>query len=130
MSYGIRETTTTMAGEASDVPITKVKAWMERFAELIKGYLPEDILNMDELKLFFKTLLPKGLVEEGKKGRGGKQSEKRCTIALFVDANGSKVCDPIVVWRSRKSHCFKILTNISRPHGVHYFQNAKAWNDY
>ena len=82
--------------------------------EFIKGYLPEDILNMDEL-------------EKGKKGRGGKQNKKRCTIVLFVAANGSKVCDPIVVWRSKKPHCFKNLTNIFRQHRVHYFANAEAW---
>ena len=52
-----------------DVPITTVKAWMER--------LPlEDVLNMDELGLFCKTLPQKGLVEKEKKGRGRKQSKK------------------------------------------------------
>ena len=89
ISYGIRETT--IAGEAGDVPITTVKAWMERLPELIRGYSPEDILNMDELGLFFKTLPQKGLVEKDKKGRGGKQSRRRCTVALFVAADGSKV---------------------------------------
>ena len=100
---------------------------MERLPELVKGYSFEDVLNMDELALFFKTLLQKGLVEKGKKGRGGKQSKKRCIVALFVAANGSKVCDPIVVWRSKKPCCFKKLKNIYRPHGVFYFTNAKAW---
>ena len=100
---------------------------MERLSELVKGYSLEDVLNMDELELFFKTLPQKGLVEKGKKGRGGKQSKKRCTVALFVAANGSKVCNPIAVWRSKKPRCFKKLKNIYRPHGVHYFANAKAW---
>ena len=100
---------------------------MERLSELVKGYSLEDVLNMDELELFFKTLPQKGLVEKGKKGRGGKQSKKRCTFALFVAANGSKVCDPIVAWRSKKPRCFKKFKNIYRPHGVHYFAIAKAW---
>ena len=69
-----------------------VKAWLERLPELIKDYSPENIINMDELGLFFKALPTKGLVEKGKKGRGGKQSKKRCTVALFVAADGSKVC--------------------------------------
>ena len=30
-----------------------------------------------------------------------KPSKKRCTIALFVAANDSKVCGPSVVWRSK-----------------------------
>ena len=92
ITYGIRETTTTIAGEAGDVPIMTVKAWLERLPELIKDYSPENIINMDELGLFFKALPTKGLVEKGKKGRGGKQSKKRCTVALFVAADGSKVC--------------------------------------
>ena len=70
MSYGIQKTTTTIAGEAGDVPITTVKAWTERLPELIKSY------SLDNLRLFFKTLPRKGLVEKGKKGRGGKQSKK------------------------------------------------------
>ena len=125
--YGIRETTTVISGEAGEVPITTVKAWMERLPELVKGYSYEDVLNMDELGLFFKGLPQKGLVEKRKKGRGRKQSKKQCTVALFVAANGPKVYDPIVVWRSKKPRCFKKLKNIYRSHGVHYFANAKAW---
>ena len=45
---------------------------MESLRELIKGYLPEDILNMDQLGLFFKIIPQKGLVEMGKKARGRK----------------------------------------------------------
>ena len=85
--YGIRETTTVMSGETGDEPITTVKAWMERLPELVKGYSPEDVLYMNELELFFMTLPHKGLVEKGKKERGGKQSKKGCTVALFVAAN-------------------------------------------
>ena len=90
MSYGIRETTATIAGEASDVPITTVKAWTKRLPELIK------IIHWINWGYFFKTLPQKGLVEKGKKGRGGKQSKKRCTIVLFVTANDSKVCEGLV----------------------------------
>lgn len=61
----------------------------------------------------------KGLAEKGKKGRGGKQSKRRCTIALIVADNGSmfdiiwsKLCDHIVIWISKKPCCFKNLTNI------------------
>ena len=74
ITYGIRETTAVISGEAGEVPITTVKVWMERLPQLVKGYSLEDVLNMDELGLFFNTLLQKGLAEKGKKGRGGKQS--------------------------------------------------------
>ena len=89
--FGIRETTTTITGEAGDVSVTTVSAWMERLPELTKDYSLENILNMYELGLFFKTLPQKGPVEKGNKGRGGKQSKKRCMVALFVGADGSKM---------------------------------------
>lgn len=53
-------------GETGDVQITTVKAEMEKLPELI-GYLPEDVLNMDEPELFSHTLPQKSLVEKGKK---------------------------------------------------------------
>ena len=86
---------------------------MEGLPELVKGYSLEDVLNMDELGLYLKTLPQKGLVEKGRKERGRKQNKKRCTVVLFVAANGSKVCDPIVIWRSKKPRCFKKLKNIN-----------------
>ena len=64
---------------------------------------------------------------KGKERKRWKKSKRRCNVALFVAANSSKVCDFIVVWRSKKPRCFKKLKNICRPHGVHYFANAKAW---
>ena len=107
--YWIPETTTVISGESGGVPITTVKARMERLHKFVKGYSLEDVLNIDEMGLLFKTLPQTGLVEKEKKGRGGKESKKQCTVTLFVAANGSKVCDPIVVWRSKKPLCFKKL---------------------
>ena len=66
----------------------------------------------------------KRLAEKGKKRRGGKQSKKRCTVALLLAANDSKACGPIVVWRYKKPRCFKKLKNIYRLLGVFYFANA------
>ena len=126
-TYEIRKTTIVISGEVGDLSITTVKVWMERLPELVKGYSFEDALNMDDLELFFKALPQKRLVEKGKKGRGGNRSKKLCAVALFVAANGSKVCDPIFVWRSKKPRYFKKLKNIYCPYGVHYFANTKVW---
>ena len=60
-TYGIRETTSVISGEAGDVPITTVRACVERLPELVKGYSLEDVLKMDKLGLFFKTLPQKDL---------------------------------------------------------------------
>ena len=67
MSYRMQETTIRIADKAGIVPIMMVKVWIERLPEFMKGYLSGDIRNMDDLGLFFKTLLQKDLVEKGKK---------------------------------------------------------------
>ena len=50
-----------------NVPITTIKAWMERLPEIIKGYSADDIWNMDELGLFFKALPDTGLAKKLKR---------------------------------------------------------------
>ena len=73
---------------------------MERIVELTEGYKLEDIWNMDETGCFFKTLPEKGLVEKGKKAKGGKKSKQRLTVAFFVNAAGQKIDQPVVIWKS------------------------------
>ena len=82
---------------------------------------------MDELRLYFESLRNKGLVEKKKSSRGGKQSKKRVTIAVFVAADGSKPCNPVVICRSELSRCFRKLNLPTRPAGLSYFANAKPW---
>ena len=49
------------------------------------------------------------------------------TIAFFVNAAGEKAVEPLVVWRSKKPRCFKNIKCLSRPHGIYYYSNPKAW---
>ena len=60
ISYGIRETT--IAGEAGDVTMTTVKAWMERLPELIRGYSKHG-----RTWLIFQNPSPKGPCGKGQK---------------------------------------------------------------
>ena len=92
-----------------------------------KDYEPCNQWNMDELRLYFESLRNKGLVEKKKSSRGGKQSKKRVTIAVFVAADGSKPCNPVVIYRSELSRFFRKLTLPTRPAGLSYFANAKTW---
>ena len=59
--FGLRQTR--IVGEAEDVPITTIKAWMERLPEIIQGYSAYDIWNMDESGLLFKALPDTGLAK-------------------------------------------------------------------
>ena len=124
-NYGIRERR--ICGEGDDVPVITVHAWIERLPEITQGYALCDIWNMDELGLFFKALPEKGLAEKSISAKGGKKCKQRCTVAIFVAADGSKVTDPVVVGRSRKPNCFRNLKDISRPLNTHYFNNKKSW---
>ena len=104
-----------------------VSAWMERLVELTRGYELSDIWNMDETGCFFKALPEKGLAEKKSQTRGGKKSKTRLTIAFFVNFAGEKAIEPLVVWRSKKLHCFKNIKRLSRLHGIYYYSNPKAW---
>ena len=104
-----------------------VQAWIERLPELSQGYEPRNILNFDELGLFFKALLEKGLAEKTKKSKGGKKSKQCMTVMFIVASDGSFVFEPTVIWRSKLPRCFKSLKDASRTISVHYFSNKKAW---
>ena len=97
--FGLRETR--IGGEAGDVPITTIKAWMEQPPEIIQGYSADDICNMDESGLFFKALPDTGLAKKPKKCKGGKKSKERLTVAFFVSSSGFKVSNPVVTGKRK-----------------------------
>ena len=72
-----RERKQRLCGEADEVSTTTVQAWIERLPELCQDYEPRNILNLEELGLFFKAFPEKGLMEKGKKTKGGKKSKQR-----------------------------------------------------
>ena len=80
--------TMTVAGEDADVSPQTLASWKERSKELIKGWKPENVWNMDETRCFWKGLLDVSLSEKGKRCSGGKQSKQRNTWAFFVNAAG------------------------------------------
>ena len=106
-----------------------MKSWIERIPELVRGYKLEDIWNMDELGLFFKLLPDKGMTEKAKSKKGGKKAKVCLTVTFFVNADGQKVDEPVIIWKSKKPRCFKNLKgrDLSRTLGVHYFATDKAW---
>lgn len=106
--YGIREH---KLAEVDDVPYFKISTRIERLPELIKGYEMKDILNVDELALFFKVLPDKTLVERPRKCKGGQKPKQRLTATFFVASDGSKVGEPVVIWKSQLRKCFQIFQN-------------------
>ena len=84
---------------------------------------------MDELGLFFKLLPNKGLIEKTKSKKGSKKAKVRLTAAFFVNIDGQKADEPVVIWKSKKPCCFKNLKgrDLSQPLGVHHFAKSKVW---
>ena len=48
-------------------------------------------------------------------------------MAFLVNAAGEKAIKSLVVWRSKIPSCFKNIKSLSRPHGIYYYSNPKAW---
>ena len=96
-----------IVGEGGDVPEETVSSRIERPQELTEGYSSENIWNMDESGCFFKALPDAGLVQKGKRAKGGKKSKQRFEIAFFVSVAGQKIDEPIVTWKSKLPRYFK-----------------------
>ena len=75
---------TRKVGEAGNVPITTIKAWMERLPEIIQGCSADDIWNMYELGLFFKALSDTRLAKKTKKCKRGKKLKERLALWHFL----------------------------------------------
>lgn len=115
-----------IAGEEGNVNEETVESWNERVKELTKGYEPQDVWNQDETGCFWRALLGKSLSEKGKRCRGFKNAKQRITASFFGNASGGKET-PVLIRVSIEPHCFRMLPDISRPGGAHYFYNNKAW---
>ena len=115
-----------VSGEAADVPEETVECWQERLKVILAGYKAEDIWNEDETGCFYRALPEKTLAEKKKECRGGKKSKERITVAFFVNSAGGKEL-PIVIGKYAKPRCFKGIRDASKPAGIPYFSNAKAW---
>ena len=64
---------------------------------------------MDELGLLFKALPEKGLAEKSRRCKGGKKSKQR-----LAAADGSKISEPVVIWKSKSPRCFQNIQDETR----------------
>ena len=78
-----------------------IQTWIEQLLEFYQDYEPRNILNLDELELFFEALPGKGLMDKEKTVKDGKKSKRLmllCLLLLLTD--GSFGFEPTVIWRS------------------------------
>lgn len=84
-------------GEADDVLVSTMKAWIERIPALVRGYKLENMWNMDELGVFLKIFPDKGLMEKAKSKNGRIKNKVRLTAAFFVNADRQKVDEAVMI---------------------------------
>ena len=113
-----------VCGESGDVRGETVESWKERLPDIVKDYSIDDIWNMDETGIFWKTLPESGFGQKGKSCNGGKKSKQRMTVAFFVSASGVKE-KPVVIWKSENPRCFKMFDKSILP--VSYHSQKKSW---
>ena len=116
-----------ISGESGSVSGQTIDSWKERLPEILAGYNPREIWNMDETGCFWKTLPTTGLAQKSKSCKGGKNSKQRVTLAFFVNAAGGKESKPILIGSSENPRCFKGVDKKQLP--VHYHHNASSWMD-
>ena len=113
-----------VSGESAGVSEETVVSWKERLPEILEGFQPKDIWNLDETGCFWRALPNKGLCQQSKACKGGKKAKERITVVLICNALGEKE-RAIVIWRAEKPRCFHSVKKEELP--VDYFCQKKAW---
>ncbi|CAH1244025.1 TIGD4 [Branchiostoma lanceolatum] len=103
------------------------KDWPDRIADITAGYSAEDIYNLDESGLFFRTTSNQTVLPV--KGDHSyfsreKQAQDSLTILLCVNMAGEKE-RPLVIGQAARPPCFKNVQLSSLP--VSYAHNKMAW---
>lgn len=75
----------TVCGESGSVSPETVTEWKEKLPEIVSGYEPKDMYNLDETGLNFRAVPDKTLHVSGEKSSGGKKSKDRITVMLCVN---------------------------------------------
>ena len=87
---------------------------------------------MDDLNYLLKLCARKDWSRRRKPLRAGKQIKKCMTVAIFVAADGSKPCNPVVILQKQLFYTWKVnwfwkLTVPTHAAGLYCFANEKSW---
>lgn len=85
--------------------MTQRESWKERLPDILQGWTPQNIWNMDETGQFFRAMPNKSLTEASRNCTGGEKSKEGLICALFVNANGDKE-KPIIIGKSTNPRFF------------------------
>lgn len=113
-----------MCGESAAVNSESVEDWKKRLPEIIKGYHPRDIFNMDETGLFYRALPDKSLSVKGSACSKGQHSKERISVMLCVSMT-REFEKALVIGKSERPRCFKNISTKNLP--VKWVANRRAW---
>ena len=91
---------------------------------LIEDYTAEDILNADEIRLFYYTLLNKTMSPKNEKCNGMKKSKDWLTVLLCLRMTGVKELH-LIIGNSAKPQCFKRMNLLKL--GIQWKANLTSW---
>ncbi len=74
----------TISGESGNVSGETILSWKERIPEIVGGYAPSDIWNLDETGCFWRALPEKGFGKKTQQCQGGKKSKHIEQLLLFL----------------------------------------------
>lgn len=77
-----------------------------KLQQIITGYNLENILNADELALFYRQILKKNFVKKGDRCKGGKMAKERLSVLSCCSLTGEKY-KPLVIGLAARPRVFK-----------------------
>ena len=115
-----------MLGESSDMDLTSLNLWKNRLPQLLEGYQPRDVYNLDETGLFFKQLPSKTLSFKQQQCSGGKLAKERLTCLLACNMVKEKL-RLLVIGKAMNPRAFRSAHIATKDLPVMWRSNKKAW---
>ena len=114
-------------GEHSSVDLAFTEASLQRIRNQLEGIALNNIWNLDETALQFRTTSSRSYVTINSDGRGVKRSKERITITPIVSASGERL-HLQVIGKSKNPRALKGI-DINSTYKIVYESQTKAWQD-
>ncbi|XP_039608550.1 tigger transposable element-derived protein 1-like [Polypterus senegalus] len=111
-------------GKATSSNAEAAKEFVKIFTKLVEdeGYIPQQVFNCDETRLFWKRMPKKTYITQEEKA-----VKERLTVLLCANASGDVKFKPLVVYQFENPRAFK-LHNVNKSRlPVMWRANTKGW---
>ena len=114
-------------GEHSSVDASQIEYRLQEIRKILADVPLENIWNVDETALQYRTTSSRSYVTCNSDGRGVKRSKERITVTPIVSAAGEKLVVQ-VIGKSKSPLALKNI-NINETYNVDYNHQSNAWQD-